>query len=124
MIAVDSSSLISYIQGDSGKDVFLIDKALEDGLIVIPPPVLSEILSETEIPIKLEILLKKLPTLSEKEGFWERTGLLRRSVLKMKLKAHLADALICQYCLDYNLPLITRDADFNNFAKVSKLVLF
>jgi predicted nucleic acid-binding protein len=123
MIAVDTSSLISYIQGDEGKDVALIDKALEDGLIVIPPPVLSEILSEIDLPIKHEGFLKKLPTLLEKQGFWERTGHLRRSVLKKKLKAHLADALICQYCLDYNLPLITRDNDFKNFAEVSKLII-
>jgi len=81
-------------------------------------------LSDIDFPLQHEGLLKRLPTLSEKEGFWERTGLLRKSVLKMKLKARLADALICQYCLDYNLLLITRDADFNNFAKVSKLVLF
>lgn len=124
MIAVDTSSLISFFAGDKGRDVFLIEKALEDGLLVLPPPVISEILSDIEFPNKHEVLLKTLPTLLEREGFWERTGLLRRSVLKMKLKSRLADALICQYCLDYNLPLITRDEDFNNFAKVSKLVLF
>jgi len=38
-------------------------------------------------------------------------------------KARLADALIAQSCLDHEVPLITRDADFRNFSRVRDLQL-
>ena len=123
MIAGDTSSLISYFGGEKGKDVSLIDNALEDGLLVLPPPVLSELLSDPAIPGALEKRLKSFPILAEMEGFWERAGILRRSLLKKGKKARLADSLICQFCLDHNVPLITRDEDFFNFREVSNLIL-
>jgi hypothetical protein len=37
--------------------------------------------------------------------------------------ARLADALIAQSCLDHDVPLITRDAEFRHFARVRPLEL-
>jgi predicted nucleic acid-binding protein len=52
------------------------------------------------------------------EGYWERAGLLRARVLARGLRARLADTLIAQSCLDHNLPLVTRDADFRHFVRL------
>ncbi|HYX22352.1 MAG TPA: PIN domain-containing protein [Thermoanaerobaculia bacterium] len=57
------------------------------------------------------------------EGYWERAGLLRGRVLAGRRRARLADTLIAQACLDHDVPLITRDSDFRNFAQRSELKL-
>jgi predicted nucleic acid-binding protein len=48
---------------------------------------------------------------------------LRRRILARGLKAPLADALICQSCLDHDMALVTRDGDFKNFARHGGLKL-
>lgn len=123
MIAADTSSLIAFFAGETKNDALMVEKAIEDNLLVLLPPVLSEILSDPKLPGKIERVLKSLPSPETKTGFWERIGGLRKSVLKKKRKARLADALIAQFCIDYNLALITRDSDIKNFAAFSDLIL-
>ena len=123
MIAADTSSFIAFFSGEEEKDTFLLGKSLEDGLLVLIPPVLSELLSDPNLPSKHRKVLNMMPLKVLKEGFWERTGILRSKIIAKKRKARLADALIAQYCLDYNLSLITRDSDFINFAKNSALTI-
>ena len=53
----------------------------------------------------------------------ERVGALRADVIARGRKARLTDALIAQSCLDHEVPLITRDADFRNFSRVRDLQL-
>ncbi len=50
------------------------------------------------------------------DGYWQRTGRLRRRLLARGLRTPLADGLICQSCLDHDLPLLTRDAYFEQLA--------
>jgi len=50
MIAVDTSSLMSYLSGDSGSDVNTLDDALKAQILILPPVVLTEILSDPELP--------------------------------------------------------------------------
>ena len=121
MITADTSSLIAFFAGEEAKDTSLLERSLEDGVLVLVPPVLSEVLSDPKLPKQHEKPLKEIYLPIVLEGFWERVGHLRRKVLSKKRKARLADALIFQFCLDYNLSLITRDSDFKNFAKESKL---
>ena len=42
MIAVDSSTLIAYIQGDPGPDVDRFESAIDNNQIVLPPPVITD----------------------------------------------------------------------------------
>lgn len=121
MIAVDTSTLIAYFSGLAGGDVDALDDALLAGTAVLPPPVLSELLSDPELPPALEVDVRRIPVLPIVDGFWERVGTLRRAVLKRGLRARLADALIAQCCLDHRLALIARDRDFRNYAAVSPL---
>ena len=121
MIAVDSSSFIAYLSGDSGDDVEKVEFALEQEHAVLAPVVLSELLSDPKLPQSVVRLLKELPQLAVSGGYWERAGKLRSKLLAKRLKARLADALIAQSCLDHRIPLITRDTDFRHYARLGGL---
>lgn len=116
MIAIDSSSLIAFLKGNEGADVDAVSMALAQKQAVLPPVVLSELLSDPKLPHTVASLLKQLPLLPLIEGFWERVGANRSTILKEGKKARLADALIAQSCLDHHVTLITRDNDFRHFA--------
>lgn len=123
MIAVDTSSMVAFLEGDNGDDIDLIQSALDHQQLALPPVVLAELLSDPALPDPVRALLSGLPILDIEPGFWERAGLLRASVLRQKKKARVADALIAQSCLDQSTPLVTRDRDFRHFASAAKLPL-
>ena len=123
MIAVDTSSLVAFLEGQAGSDTDLVQSALDHQQLALPPVVLTEILSDPAVPRGVRTLLAGLPILDLEPGFWERAGVLRASVLKQKKKARVADSLIAQSCLDQSTPLVTRDRDFRHFAKAAGLSL-
>ncbi len=123
MIAVDTSSFVSYLSGDQGDDVEMVESALENKQIVFPPVVLSELLSDSKLAKSIIHLLKEVPTLSVGEGYWERVGILRSKIIFKKYKARLADTLVAQSCIDHDIPLVTRDSDFRNFVRFGGLKL-
>lgn len=113
--------MVAFLEGAAGDDVELVQSALDHQQLVLPPPVLAELLSDPALPAGVRSLLTALPQLQLEPGFWERAGLLRASVLQRRLKARVADALIAQSCLDQTVPLVTRDRDFRHFAKIAGL---
>ncbi len=117
MIAVDSSTLITYIQGEPGADVDQFDAALAAGTAVLPPAVLAEVLSQPSLPQQHIDMLVTLPMIALADGYWLRVANSRERLIRLKLKAYLADALIAQACIDADVPLITRDRDFRHFEK-------
>ena len=117
MIAVDTSSMVAFLEGSTGDDVEVVQSALEHQQLALPPVVLTELLSDPGLPASVRSLLAALPLLEVEPGFWERAGLLRASVLKQRRKARIADALISQACLDQSVPLVTRDRDVRHFAR-------
>ena len=123
MIALDTSSLVAYLGGASGDDVEVVATALDHHQAILPPVVLTEILSDPKLSTEARLALLDLPLLEPAAGYWERAGLLRSAVLAKGRKARVADALIAQSCLDAAVPLVTRDNDFRNFAKVAGLLL-
>jgi predicted nucleic acid-binding protein len=123
MIALDTSSVVAYLSGASGRDVEAVEIAFAERQAVLPPAVLSELLSDPKLPPAPAQLLKQLPILPVTDRYWERVGALRSDVIAARRKARLADALIAQSCLDHQVPLVTRDADFRNFARVRDLEL-
>jgi hypothetical protein len=50
LIAADTSTWIAFIQGDSGKDVQLLDAALGDWQVLMLPAVIAELLSDPKLP--------------------------------------------------------------------------
>ena len=123
MIAVDTSTLIAYLAGERGRDVEALDLALAHNQARLPPVVVTETLIAQNAPENVVRLLLALPILDIGDGYWERAGQLRRRLFAHALKAPLADALICQSCLDHDVPLLTRDMDFKHFAKHGGLTL-
>lgn len=123
MFAIDTSSLIAYLEGEDGADVALVNKLIPSLQVSLPPPVIVEALSNIRTRHLAEPLLRKLHLLEFREDFWYRASLLRATVLSKKLKANTADTLIAQCCIDHDVPLITRDTDFRHFAKHGGLKL-
>lgn len=123
MIAVDTSSMIAFLEGREGDDTELVQTALDHQQLALPPVVLAELLSDPALPRAVRSLLAGLPLLEVEPGFWERAGLLRARVLKQRKKARAADALIAQSCLDQSTPLVTRDRDCRHFAAAAGLPL-
>lgn len=123
MIAIDTSTLIAYLAGEAGRDTDALDIALARDEAYLPPVVIAEILSAPKAPEALERVITAMPVLAILDGYWERAGLLRRRLLGRGAKAALADALICQSCLDHDAALLTRDEDFKRFARYGGLEL-
>ena len=123
MIAADTSTWIAFFEGDVGDDVQLLDKALGDRQVLMVPAILTELLSDSQIPVGTAESLKELPMIEIEPGYWQRAGELRAKVLAKGRKARLGDALIAQSCLDHGIALLTRDRDFRAFAESANLVL-
>jgi len=116
VIAIDTSAWIAFFQGAPGKDADLVGRALRDSQACLAPVVLTELLSDPQLPRQVAALLEDLPLLEITEGYWKRAGALRSEILSRKLKARLADTLIAQSCLDHDVALVSRDGDFRHFA--------
>jgi predicted nucleic acid-binding protein len=123
MIAADTSVLIHYFQGSDHPSAEKLDKILNHHALVLPGPVMSELLSDPGLSPDFINKIEQLPVLSLSEGFWQRAGLMRAKLISKKYKARLADTLIAQSCIDHDVPLITCDADFRHFAKYFGLLL-
>ena len=69
MIAIDTSSLIAYLSGDNGLDVEATGVALEHRQAVLPPVVLSEILSDPRLRSDVKDLLVAMLMLGLLDGY-------------------------------------------------------
>ena len=123
MIVADTSTWIAYLEGERGPDTQMLDRALEDRQVLMAPVALTELLSDPKLPSDLAQTLGEVPLIEIREGYWERAGALRATVLAMRRKARLGDALIAQSCLDRGVSLLTRDRDFRAFVAASGLDL-
>ncbi len=117
MIAVDTSTLIAYLAGEWGEDAMALDDALSLGGVCLPPVVVTEILTDARTRGRIEAAISGLRVLTVTEGYWRRAGHARAALRQRGYKARLADTLISQSCVDHDVPLLTRDADFRHFAK-------
>lgn len=123
MIAADTSTWIAFLEGDRGKDIEMLDGALEDRQVFMVPVVLAELLSDPELSSSVAKTLSEVPLIEIEPGYWQRAGALRAKVLAKRRKARLGDALIAQSCIDRGIPLITRDRDFRAFVEAARLDL-
>ena len=122
MIAVDTNSLRRYLSGERGRDVDAVADALEHRSMILPPVVLTEMLSDPSALETAEIL-SALPLLEVTEGYWARAGLLRARVIAAGYKSKVADALVAQSCLDHDVALVTNDRDFRHYARYGLVLL-
>jgi predicted nucleic acid-binding protein len=121
MIAADTSSLIAFFHDEDGVDVELVDEAFRNRHLVLPPVVLSELLSDPHVSESFIKTISQVPLIEIKEGFWERAGRMRAKIIAKGRKARLADVLIAQSCLDEDVGLISRDKDFRKLGSMVPL---
>lgn len=117
MIAADTSTWVSFLEGESGEDIRRLDKALADRQVLMIPVVLTELLSDPKLHPDVVQTLSEVPLLEVSSDYWQRAGLLRAKVLSRGRKARLGDALIAQSCSDNGVTLLTRDRDFRAFTE-------
>ena len=123
MIAADTGTWITFLEGSNGEDVQLLDKALEDRQVLMVPVVLTELLSDSKLPSGVAETLSEVPMIEIEPGYWQRAGVLRAKAIAKGRKARLGDALIAQTCIDRGISLLTRDRDFRAFADAAGLEL-
>ena len=123
MVALDTSSIVAYLAGEEGDDVGTVDVLLENEQGVLPPVVVTELLSGREVQGRPAALFLTIPQLSILDGYWERAGQLRANLRRRGLKAGVADTLIAQSCIDHDVALVTRDQDFRHFVRHAGLRL-
>ncbi len=115
MIAVDTSSLRRFLAGETGADTDALADLLTHRQTVLPPVVMTEILSEPRLQRATIAVLTGIPILEILDGYWIRAGELRAKVIAAGNKAKVADALIAQSCIDHRVRLLTNDRDFRHF---------
>jgi predicted nucleic acid-binding protein len=81
MIALDSSALIDYLQGDDTPAAAAAALVLAERQACLPPVVLTEILSDPKLTREVTSLITALPVLEVTDGYWRRAGALRSKVL-------------------------------------------
>jgi hypothetical protein len=123
VIAADTSTWVAFLEGGAGDDMEWLDRALEERQVVMVPAVLTELLSDPELPQEVSDMLLQIPQMEIRPGIWQRAGILRAQVLATRGRARLGDALIAQTCVDARVVLLTRDRDFCAFVEAAKLDL-
>ncbi len=123
MICADTSSVVALLKGEQGRDVEAVRDALIDGILVLAPASVAELLGDPGITPPIEESILDVPQLEVTAGYWERVGRLRARLIRHRFRPKLADALIAQSCLDHDVLLVTRDRDFSPFQKLAGLRL-
>jgi predicted nucleic acid-binding protein len=103
MFAVDTNILIAYLNGERSVDTDEVDKIVETGTLAIPCVVLAELYSALDDETGFSVFEHIWVLYPKDAAFWMRVAKLRRSMLLAKRKARLADTMIAQLCLDYDL---------------------
>lgn len=117
MIAADASSLIAYFDGEIAPDTDAIAEAFEARELILPPPVLVELIGRTATAAAFDEIANGAAQLPINPGFWLRARQSRSLIMSKGLKARALDSLIAQCCIDADVPLIARDTDYRHFAK-------
>jgi predicted nucleic acid-binding protein len=117
LIAIDTSSLRRWAEGETGRDVDQVEAAIDSGEATLPPVVVTEALSKVVLPEAFVHVIATLPVVTLRYGYWFRAGELRADTMRRGHKAKLSDVLIAQACIDRDLLLITYDADFRHFTR-------
>jgi predicted nucleic acid-binding protein len=123
LIAIDTSSLKRYLAGVVDVDTALVGEAYAHGEAFLPPPVVTEALSDTAVRPEEIMFVLATPVLPLYQGFWMRAGDLRRQLLLDRKAAETPDCLVAQACIDAGVPLITFDDDFRRFERAGLTLL-
>lgn len=79
MIAAAMSTWVPFLEGDSGDDAQLLDKAMKERQLVMVPVVLAELLSDPNLPAEVIAILSEVPVVDIGSGYWQRAGVTIKS---------------------------------------------
>jgi predicted nucleic acid-binding protein len=122
-VVIDASVWIDYLAGVKFQSV---DDAVNDDLAVIPPLVITELVTGASTPAKREAIGEILQDVLVHETpleHWIDVGTLRQLLGHKGINATVPDAHVAQYALDLDAILLTRDSIFADIAKHTALRL-
>src|SRR6266542_3215586 len=97
--------------------------AVKNKYLVMAPMVVAELFSDPKLTGEAADVVMSYPLLEIKPGFWERAGRMRADLYTKRYRPKLIDTFIAQLCIDNHAALISRDRDFNAFARYQGLLL-
>lgn len=115
MIAVDTNVLRRYFRGVIDSHTAMVADAINSDDAFLPPIVLTEAMSTSDLRDHEFIKTCSLPLLTLFNGYWLRAGNLRRQLITDHRTAPIADCLIAQACIDADVPLVTDDGGFSRY---------
>jgi len=113
-LVIDTSAWVSYFAGRS-VSAPLIEAALDEGRVYLPPVVAAELLSgklTTRQRLELTRLLDDLPLVEVGRARWYQVGRLRAGLRSRGLSVSIPDAHVAQCALDLAAELLTEDGIF------------
>lgn len=122
-LIADTSVWIDLVHGLS---VPTLEKALEWGMVVLPPIVAAELVSGARTSRDLALvndLLIYLPLHRTPLEHWIRVGELRKVLRARGVTISTPDAHVAQCALDCGMPLLSRDRVFKNVSEILPLQL-
>lgn len=122
-LVVDTSSWVTYF-ASTGPSV--IDEALAEGRVYLPPIVAAELMSgklSNRQRSELESFLLDLPLCVHNLEHWIRVGKLRALLFSKGLSVSTPDTHVAQCALDLNAPLLSEDRVFFNISQKTPLRL-
>src|SRR5689334_17397914 len=87
VIAADTNAVHDLFDDQRLPKTYLLREAFRAGKLLLPPPVLAEVLSEPTLPIDKGHRVRALPLLDVLQGYWERAGILRSALRSEGYKA-------------------------------------
>jgi len=111
-IVVDTSAWIEYF---AGREYTLIDDALKQGAVLLPPIVVAELVSGANRARERAALvefLQELPLCPADLDHWMRVGNLRRVCREKGLSVSTPDAHVAQCSIDADASLLSLDSVF------------
>jgi predicted nucleic acid-binding protein len=120
-VVVDTSVWIDFLTGLSTP---ALEEALSNGLVVLPPLVVAELVSgarQQQEREAIEYFIEKLLLHETPLAHWIRVGELRRTLRNKGLSVSTPDAHVAQCALDREAVLLSRDAVFRSIARHAPL---
>lgn len=120
-VIVDSSVWVEFL---NGRSMPAVEQALADGVVVLPPIVVAELISGALRPEERAAvgeLLQDLPVHQTPLTHWIRVGQLHRQMRERGVWVSVPDAHVAQCALDLGAVLFTRDAIFSRLVKETGL---
>jgi predicted nucleic acid-binding protein len=120
-VVADTSTWIHFLAGNEAP---LLDDALANAAVVLPPIVVAELVSgavRDRDRRAIARLLAELPLHSTPLDHWLRVGELRRSLKSRGISISTPDAHVAQCALDREAMLLSRDRIFGRIARLTGL---